>query len=85
MDQKARRVFLAITRIGIGYALEGSTLPFWDQDGTPYRGRVTGRHLAHGYDEGKRCAEALAVSYARQYGVEVRIARIFNTYGPRMQ
>jgi nucleoside-diphosphate-sugar epimerase len=33
---------------------------------------------------GKRCAEALAVSYARQYGVEVRIARIFNTYGPRM-
>ena len=36
------------------------------------------------YDEGKRCAETLAVSYARQYGVEVRIARIFNTYGPRM-
>jgi UDP-glucuronate decarboxylase len=36
------------------------------------------------YDEGKRCAEALAVSYARQYNVAVRIARIFNTYGPRM-
>jgi len=36
------------------------------------------------YDEGKRCAESLAVSYARQYGVAVRIARIFNTYGPRM-
>jgi UDP-glucuronate decarboxylase len=36
------------------------------------------------YDEGKRCAEALAVSYARQYNVGVRIARIFNTYGPRM-
>jgi UDP-glucuronate decarboxylase len=36
------------------------------------------------YDEGKRCAEALAVSFARQYGVDVRIARIFNTYGPRM-
>jgi len=36
------------------------------------------------YDEGKRCAEALTVSYARQYGVPVRIARIFNTYGPRM-
>ncbi len=36
------------------------------------------------YDEGKRCAEALAVSYARQYGVAIRIARIFNTYGPRM-
>lgn len=36
------------------------------------------------YDEGKRCAEALAVSFARQYDVDVRIARIFNTYGPRM-
>lgn len=36
------------------------------------------------YDEGKRCAEALAVSYAHQYGVDVRIVRIFNTYGPRM-
>src|SRR4029079_13880892 len=36
------------------------------------------------YDEGKRCAEALALSYATEYGVEVRIARIFNTYGPRM-
>jgi UDP-glucuronate decarboxylase len=36
------------------------------------------------YDEGKRCAESLAVSYSRQYSVPVRIARIFNTYGPRM-
>lgn len=36
------------------------------------------------YDEGKRCAEALAVSFARQYGTVIRIARIFNTYGPRM-
>ncbi len=36
------------------------------------------------YDEGKRCAESLTVNYARQYGVETRIARIFNTYGPRM-
>jgi UDP-glucuronate decarboxylase len=37
------------------------------------------------YDEGKRCAEALAVAYSAQYGVSVRIARLFNTYGPRMQ
>jgi UDP-glucuronate decarboxylase len=36
------------------------------------------------YDEGKRCGEALAASYCAQYGVDVRIARIFNTYGPRM-
>jgi UDP-glucuronate decarboxylase len=37
------------------------------------------------YDEGKRCAEALAVSYASQYDVVVRIARVFNTYGPRLR
>ena len=36
------------------------------------------------YDEGKRCAETLTVSYARQFGVATRIVRIFNTYGPRM-
>jgi UDP-glucuronate decarboxylase len=36
------------------------------------------------YDEGKRCAETLTVSYAQQFGVQTRIARIFNTYGPRM-
>ena len=36
------------------------------------------------YDEGKRCAEALAVAYRDQHGLDVRVARIFNTYGPRM-
>ena len=36
------------------------------------------------YDEGKRCAETLFFDYHRQYGVDVRVARIFNTYGPRM-
>jgi UDP-glucuronate decarboxylase len=36
------------------------------------------------YDEGKRCGEALTVAYAAQHGVDVRVARIFNTYGPRM-
>jgi len=36
------------------------------------------------YDEGKRFSEALAVAYRRRYGLDVRIARIFNTYGPRM-
>ncbi len=36
------------------------------------------------YDEGKRCAEALAIEYQKQLGTEVRIARIFNIYGPRM-
>lgn len=36
------------------------------------------------YDEGKRCAETLFMDYRRQRGMEVKIARIFNTYGPRM-
>ena len=36
------------------------------------------------YDEGKRCAETLCVEYMRQFLVDIRIARIFNTYGPRM-
>ena len=36
------------------------------------------------YNEGKRFAEALCMAYLRQYGVDVRISRIFNTYGPRL-
>jgi UDP-glucuronate decarboxylase len=36
------------------------------------------------YDEGKRCGESLAIAYGLQHDVDVRIARIFNTYGPRM-
>jgi UDP-glucuronate decarboxylase len=36
------------------------------------------------YDEGKRCAETLFVDYRRQHGLSIKIARIFNTYGPRM-
>lgn len=37
------------------------------------------------YDEGKRVAETLMFDYHRQYGTEIKVARIFNTYGPRMQ
>ena len=36
------------------------------------------------YDEGKRCAESLCMSYHQQHGMAIRIARIFNTYGPRL-
>ncbi len=36
------------------------------------------------YDEGKRCAETLCFDYHREYGVDIRVIRIFNTYGPRM-
>ena len=37
------------------------------------------------YDEGKRCAESLFVNYHKQYGVNVKLVRIFNTYGPNME
>jgi UDP-glucuronate decarboxylase len=37
------------------------------------------------YDEGKRCAETLFFDYHRQHGLPIKVARIFNTYGPRMQ
>ena len=36
------------------------------------------------YDEGKRCAETLFFDYHRQHGVEIKVARIVNTYGPRI-
>jgi UDP-glucuronate decarboxylase len=49
-----------------------------------YWGHVNPVGLRSCYDEGKRCAETLFMDYRRQHGVDVRIARIFNTYGPRM-
>ena len=49
-----------------------------------YWGHVNPIGLRSCYDEGKRVAEALLMDYHRQHGVDVRIARIFNTYGPRM-
>lgn len=50
-----------------------------------YHGNVNPTGPRSCYDEAKRFAEALTVAYARVHGVEVRIARIFNTYGPRMR
>mgnify|MGYP001614699259 FL=1 len=49
-----------------------------------YRGNVNTLGPRACYDEGKRAAETLCMDYHRQYGVDVRIVRIFNTYGPRM-
>ena len=50
-----------------------------------YWGRVNPIGIRACYDEGKRCAETLFFDYHRQNDVEIRVARIFNTYGPRMQ
>jgi len=49
-----------------------------------YRGNVSAIGPRACYDEGKRCAETLFFDYFRQYGVQIKVARIFNTYGPRM-
>ena len=49
-----------------------------------YWGNVNPIGLRSCYDEGKRCAETLFFDYRRQHGMAVKVARIFNTYGPRM-
>ena len=49
-----------------------------------YWGKVNPIGVRSCYDEGKRCAETLFFDYHRQHGVDIRVARIFNTYGPRM-
>lgn len=49
-----------------------------------YWGNVNPIGVRSCYDEGKRAAESLFFDYWREYGVEIKVARIFNTYGPRM-
>ena len=50
-----------------------------------YWGRVNPIGIRSCYDEGKRAAETLFFDYHRQYNLDIRVARIFNTYGPRMK
>ena len=50
-----------------------------------YFGNVNPIGIRACYDEGKRAAETLCFDYQRQHGVDIRVARIFNTYGPRMR
>ena len=49
-----------------------------------YKGNVNPIGIRACYDEGKRCAETLFFDYHREKNVDIRVARIFNTYGPRM-
>ena len=55
-----------------------------EQDET-YWGHVNPVGMRSCYDEGKRCAETFCMDYHRQYGTNVKIVRIFNTYGPKMR
>ena len=50
-----------------------------------YWGRVNSIGIRSCYDEGKRCAETLFFDYWRQHQLQIKVVRIFNTYGPRMQ
>ena len=50
-----------------------------------YWGNVNPIGIRSCYDEGKRCAETLFFDYWRQYGIKIKVIRIFNTYGPRMR
>jgi len=50
-----------------------------------YWGKVNPNGIRSCYDEGKRCAETLFFDYRRQHSMPIKVARIFNTYGPRMQ
>ncbi|MCA3445173.1 MAG: SDR family oxidoreductase [Rhodobacter sp.] len=50
-----------------------------------YRGSVNPIGIRSCYDEGKRCAETLFFDYHREHGVDIKVARIFNTYGPNMR
>lgn len=58
--------------------------PFEHPQSEQYWGNVNPIGIRSCYDEGKRCAETLFFDYWRQYKLDIKVARIFNTYGPRM-
>ncbi len=58
--------------------------PLTEKQDEKYNGNVNPLGPRACYDEGKRCAETLCMDYYREYGVDVKIIRIFNTYGPKM-
>jgi UDP-glucuronate decarboxylase len=75
-------------RVGAKLLLTSTSEVYGDPEVHPqveeYWGHVNPIGQRSCYDEGKRVAESLMVSYRQQNGVEIRIARIFNTYGPNM-
>ena len=75
-------------RLGIPILQASTSEIYGDPDVHPqledYRGLVSISGPRACYDEGKRCAETLFYDYRRRHGVPIRVARIFNTYGPRM-
>ena len=76
------------TRLNIPILLSSTSEVYGDPDISPqtetYWGNVNPIGLRSCYDEGKRAAETLFFDFNRQYETEIRVARIFNTYGPNM-
>ncbi len=73
---KARMLFASTSEVYGDPAVHPQTEDYW--------GNVNTIGIRSCYDEGKRVAETLMMDYHRQNGVDIRIVRIFNTYGPRM-
>ena len=75
-------------RVKARFFLASTSEVYGDPDVHPqpesYWGNVNCTGIRSCYDEGKRIAETLTYDYHRQHGLEVRVVRIFNTYGPRM-
>lgn len=75
-------------RLGVPILQASTSEIYGDPDVHPqtedYWGRVNPIGPRSCYDEGKRCAETLFFDYHRQLGLDIKVARIFNTYGPRM-
>jgi UDP-glucuronate decarboxylase len=75
-------------RINARFLLASTSEVYGDPEVHPqpesYRGNVNPIGIRSCYDEGKRVAETMAFDYHRQNGVDIRVMRIFNTYGPRM-
>ena len=73
---------------GARFLLASTSETYGDPDVHPqpesYQGNVNQTGPRACYDEGKRIAETLSFDFHRQYGVDIRVVRIFNTYGPRM-
>jgi UDP-glucuronate decarboxylase len=75
-------------RVKARFLLSSTSEVYGDPDVHPqpeeYRGNVNPIGIRSCYDEGKRIAETLSFDYHREHNVDIRVARIFNTYGPRM-
>jgi UDP-glucuronate decarboxylase len=77
----AKRLGIPIFQASTSEVYGDPTIPIQDET---YWGNVNPIGIRACYDEGKRVAETLFFDYHRQFGTEIKIARIFNTYGPKM-